>query len=109
MQARATRILADTRADLNERLGGAIHVFDATIRAGERAQIDALDAGLTAGEYGQLAAGEYGQLAARQAPWYTNRDVIRLAANADDYTRLTDEVGWRWSAQKDQHHTGTAP
>ena len=105
VQARATRILADTRADLAERLGGAIHVFDATIRAAERAQIDALDAGLTAAEYGQLAA--------LQGPWYESRDVIRLAGNADDlagdYTRLTGEVGFRWSVNKNQHRTGTAP
>ena len=88
---RATAILRDTRADLDERLDGAIDVLDNTIRFAERAHVDALDAGLTAAELADIAR--------RQKPWYEDPDAVRLAANTDalalDYDELADELGQR--------------
>lgn len=86
---RATSILADTRAELVDMLGDAIAVLDTTIRAAERAQTDAVDAGITAAEYALLAES--------QVPWYQNRAAPRLAGNAaalaKDYSRLATELG----------------
>ena len=48
---RATLILSDTRDELTKLLDGAIDVLDTTIRAAERAQIDAEHGGWTAYEY----------------------------------------------------------
>ena len=48
---RATLILKDTREELAELLDGAIDVLDTTIRAAERAQIDAEHGGFVACEY----------------------------------------------------------
>ena len=102
---RATSIIADVRADLDERLGGAIKVFDATIRQADRAQVDALDAGLTAAEYGLLADA--------QQPWYEDPGGIRLAGNAgalaDDYDRLGAEIGRAWAALRRQHPQEATP
>ena len=51
---RATAILRDTREELAELLAGSIDVLDATIRAAERAQIDAEHGGWVAAEYPQV-------------------------------------------------------
>ena len=91
---RATAILRDTRADLEERLQGAIYVCDSSIRYAERAQVDGLEAGLLAGEYAALAR--------QQKPWWEDPDGIRLAGNADlvasDYEAVTEEIAAQHAA-----------
>ena len=102
---RATAIVRDTRADLAERLAGAIDVLDNTIRFAERAHVDALDAGRTAGE---LAA-----IARHQKPWYQDPDTLQFAANTDalayDYDELAEELGGRLAASAKRRLLRKAP
>ncbi len=86
--ARATALRRDTLDELVDVLGDNIAVLDATIRAAERAQTDAVEMGVTAAEYAAIAA--------TQRPWYLDRKAPRLAANAAalaaDYQALAAEV-----------------
>ena len=78
--ARATVIASETRQLLEEEIGGAWPVLDATIRSAVKAQRDASSVGLTAGEYAQLAAG-------RAAGFARN-----AAALAEDYRLVSAEI-----------------
>ena len=78
---RATRMLRDTREELRELLGGHMDVLQTTIRSAERAQVDALEAGITAGEYATAATHHRASRPARNA-----------ASLADDYTALAKEI-----------------
>jgi cellulose biosynthesis protein BcsQ len=90
ISTQATGLRRETRTALDELLPGTGgKVFNAVIRASERAAVDQSSTGLVAAEY-HAAAEELRQ------PWYENRDAPRFATGASalatDYTQLADEV-----------------
>ena len=80
---RATAILRDTREELTGLLDDAIHVLDRTIRAAERAQIDAEHGGFVAAEYPVVLA----QPEARKLRFAANARVL-----AADWKALAAEI-----------------
>jgi cellulose biosynthesis protein BcsQ len=100
ISTQATGLRRETRATLDELLPGTGgKVFNAVIRASERAAVDQSGTGLVASEY--QAAAE-----ALHQPWYQNRDAPRFAAGASalaaDYAELADEVLHDISARRQQ-------
>ena len=89
---RAVRLVADTRDDLEQLLGGGVDVMGSTIRTAERAQVDALEAGVLAGEY---AAGEYAPDGPGGPAWrgrLPRRPARNAGALAGDYASLAAEI-----------------
>ena len=82
--ARATRIAAGTRRQLNEDLAGAFPVLESTIRSAVKAQRDASGAGIVAAEYAAIAAGKSSAGAVSFA--------LNASALAEDYRQLSDEI-----------------
>ena len=83
---RATAILHDTRDELADLLDGAIAVFESTIRAAERAQIDAEHAGFVAAEYPQVLAQPKARSLLRAANAHAlAQDWQALAAEIDEH------------------------
>ena len=80
---RATAIMRDTREELTGLLDDAIHVLDRTIRAAERAQIDAEHGGFVAAEYPVVLA----QPEARKLRFAANARVL-----AADWKALAAEI-----------------
>lgn len=99
---RAVRLVADTRDDLEQLLGGGVDVLESTIRTAERAQVDALEAGVLAGEY---AAGEYTPDGPGGPTWrgrLPRRPARNAGALASDYASLASEIAAA-IASRDQH------
>ena len=90
--ARATAIVAETRQQLQEQLGGAFPVLAVTIRSAVKAQRDASNVGIVAAEYAAIAS--------RYPTWIDAprhaKPKLSFARNAralaSDYQRLSDEI-----------------
>ena len=83
MNPRATAILRDTRDELDELLDGAIEVLTSTVRAAERAQVDAEHAGFVAAEYPEVLT----RREARSIRWAANASAL-----AGDWRALAAEI-----------------
>lgn len=97
--ARATRIMSETRQQLDEQLAGVFPVLDSTIRSAVKAQRDASSVGLVAAEYAAIAARAPSWI---EAPRHAKpklvfaRNAVALAA---DYQRLYHEIERRTTAK----------